>query len=147
MKTETKKKLLLIPFALLIYILAQSGNDSISQPSSATGGDTVLQEAYSEKESDLQIRGEGVVVKVLPDDNKGLRHQKFILRISPQQTVLVAHNIDIAKRVAGIKEGDIVEFYGEYEWTPQGGVIHWTHFDPDGRHIHGWLRHNGVTYQ
>ncbi len=147
MRTETKKKLLLLPFALLIYILAQSGSDSISQPSSEIAGDTVLQEAYNGKESDLQIRGQGVVVKVLPDDNKGLRHQKFILRISPEQTVLVAHNIDIAKRIDGLKVGDSVEFYGEYEWTPQGGVIHWTHFDPDGRHIHGWLRHKGMTYQ
>ncbi len=147
MKKESKKKLLLIPFALLIYILAQSGTDSISQSSSNVGSDAVLQDAYSEKESDLQIRGEGVVVKVLGDDNKGIRHQKFILRISPKQTVLVAHNIDIAKRIDDLKEGDRVEFYGEYEWTPQGGVIHWTHFDPDGRHIHGWLRHNGITYQ
>ncbi|MCK5070226.1 MAG: DUF3465 domain-containing protein, partial [Desulfocapsa sp.] len=28
-----------------------------------------------------------------------------------------------------------------------GGVIHWTHRDHNGRHIDGWLKYNGKTYQ
>lgn len=114
-----------------------------------TGGedDLTVSDAYTSKVSDLQIQGKGVVVKLLPDDLKGSKHQRFILKISPEQTVLVAHNIDIAQRINGLQKGDSVEFYGEYEWNAKGGVIHWTHFDPDGRHLHGWLRHDGKTYQ
>ena len=42
-----------------------------------------------------------------------------------------------------LEVGDVVEFFGEYEWNEQGGVIHWTHHDPAGRHTDGWLRHGG----
>ncbi len=147
MRGSIKKNLLLIPFALLIYVLSQTGTGTVPGHRADAGSDVVLQQAYAEKKSDLQMEGRGIVVKVLPDDLKGSRHQKFILRISPEQTVLVAHNIDIAERIKGLKKGDRVDFYGEYEWSAKGGVIHWTHFDPGGHHIHGWLRHNGKTYQ
>lgn len=87
------------------------------------------------------------MTKVLRDDLKGSRHQRFILKTDTGQTLLVAHNIDLAPRIDGLKAGDTVEFYGEYEWNPKGGVIHWTHHDPDNRHVAGWLRHQGRTYQ
>jgi hypothetical protein len=37
--------------------------------------------------------------------------------------------------------------FGEYEYSNQGGVIHWTHHDPSRRHEDGWLKHDGKTYQ
>ena len=83
----------------------------------------------------------------MKDDNEGSRHQKFILELSTGQTVLVAHNIDLARRVENLAQGDKVAFYGEYVWNEKGGVIHWTHHDPRGRHVGGWLKHNGITYQ
>jgi hypothetical protein len=60
---------------------------------------------------------------------------------------LIAHNIDLAPRVAQLNTGGTILFYGEYEWNEKGGVIHWTHHDPDNRHINGWLKHGGKTYQ
>ncbi len=92
--------------------------------------DAVLQQAYQSQQSDLQVQGFGQLVKVLPDDNDGSRHQKFILKLNSEQTLLVAHNIDLAPRIPNLKVGDIVEFYGEYEWNKKGGVLHWTHKDP-----------------
>jgi len=59
----------------------------------------------------------------------------------------VAHNIDVAPRVGGLDEGDSVAFRGVYEWNAEGGVIHWTHQDPEGEHAPGWIRHEGKTYQ
>ncbi len=109
--------------------------------------DAVLQQAYQSQQSDLQVQGFGQVAKVLPDDNDGSRHQKFILKLNSGQTLLVAHNIDLAPRIPNLKVGDSVEFYGEYEWNKKGGVLHWTHKDPQNRHAHGWLKHNGQVYE
>ncbi|WP_373950658.1 DUF3465 domain-containing protein [Vibrio pomeroyi] len=109
--------------------------------------DIRLEQAYEHHQSDVQVRGSGTVFRILPDDNKGSRHQKFILRLDSKQTVLVAHNIDLAPRTQDIRKGDRVEFYGEYEWNKKGGVIHWTHRDPNNRHVHGWLKHNGNVYE
>ena len=86
-------------------------------------------------------------MNILPDDNDGSRHQRFILRLESGQTVLIAHNIDLAPRIDSLSEGNLVEFYGEYEWNSRGGVVHWTHHDPRGSHVDGWLKHDGQTYQ
>ena len=83
------------------------------------------------------------MVKVLADDREGSRHQRFILRLPDDRTVLVAHNIDLAERLAGLAVGDTVAFRGEYQPNDRGGVIHWTHHDPQGRHAGGWLSANG----
>ena len=107
----------------------------------------ILQQAFENQESDIQVKGAGTVLKTLPDDNQGTRHQRFILKLSSGQTLLVAHNIDLADKIKGLKKGDKVGFYGEYEWSEQGGVLHWTHHDPAGRHTDGWLEHNGRVYQ
>jgi len=102
---------------------------------------------YQAPQSGAQMGGEGLVERVLADDNDGSRHQRFILRLASGQTLLIAHNIDIANRIEALRIGERVEFYGQYESNPQGGVIHWTHHDPDGNHLAGWLKHNGIVYQ
>ena len=83
----------------------------------------------------------------LPDDTEGDRHQRFIVRLASGQTLLIAHNIDVAPRVEGLDEGDTVGFRGVYEWSDEGGSVHWTHHDPDGSHAPGWILHQGRTYQ
>ncbi len=109
--------------------------------------DNELQEAYKSRKSNLQIQGKGIVIKKLRDDLEGSKHQKFILKLNSGQTLLVAHNIDLAPKITSLKKGDMIEFYGEYEWNKKGGVIHWTHNDPKGRHVSGWLKHNAITYK
>ena len=103
--------------------------------------------AFANRQSDIQVQGQGIVIRMLKDDLDGSRHQRFILELDTGQDLLIAHNIDIAPRITGLEKGDTVEFYGEYEWNSKGGVIHWTHHDPNHRHIDGWLKHRGKTYQ
>lgn len=116
-------------------------------PDGAGYSDQVLADAFRNRTSSLQVEGSGSVIKLLPDDNDGSRHQRFILRLESGQKLLVAHNIDLAPRISQLQVGDEVAFYGEYEWNAKGGVIHWTHHDPQRRHVDGWLRHNGRTYK
>ncbi len=128
-------------FCALLLVLLSFGISHVQ------ANDTRLKQAYENHHSDVQVRGSGTVYRVLPDDNKGSRHQKFILRLDSGQTLLVAHNIDLAPRVQDLAKGDRVEFYGEYEWNKKGGVMHWTHKDPRNHHAHGWLKHNGKVYE
>lgn len=113
----------------------------------SAASEQLLATAYQNRQSDIQVGGKGIVIKTLPDDTTGSQHQKFILKLSSGQTVLISHNIDLAPRINSLRKGDTVEFYGEYEWNSNGGVVHWTHHDPNGRHEAGWLKHNGTSYQ
>jgi len=123
------------------YLLPEgSGETPFSTPLSTP-------DSFDRSDSSQQVQGRGVVARVLSDDNVGSRHQRFILELASGQTVLVAHNIDLAPRVPSLRAGDVVEFYGEFEWNEQGGVVHWTHHDPNGRHPDGWLKAGGRTYQ
>ncbi len=124
-----------------------SGADTSAPASSRPGDSSVLTKAFEQRRSNLQVEATGIVSRVLADDNDGSRHQRIIVRVSPQQTVLIAHNIDLAPRVEAIKAGDSISFAGEYEWNSQGGVIHWTHRDPAGQHVAGWLEVAGRRYQ
>jgi hypothetical protein len=105
-----------------------------------------IEQAFYRKLSDVQVIGKGAVVKLLADDNKGSRHQKFLVKINPEQTLLIAHNIDLAPRVP-LKVGDEILFSGEYVYNPKGGIIHWTHHAPQGNHEAGWVMLNGQKYQ
>jgi len=113
----------------------------------APSGDTALARLFQTKQSNVQVSGSGTVTRLLADDTQGGRHQRFILQLASGQTLLVAHNIDIAPRLDGLAVGDQVGFYGEYVYTDQGGTIHWTHHDPAGTHVAGWLEWRGHRFQ
>lgn len=114
-------------------------------PSLPPLGGTVA-EAFRTHRSNVEVETGGRVLRVLPDDQEGSRHQRFIVRMAGGISVLVAHNVDLAPRVP-VTPGDSVELRGEYEWNDRGGVIHWTHHDPDGRREGGWIRHASRLYR
>lgn len=152
------KKLLLIAalaaaayFVLVPASCTPGGQEDADNPavSLAAGdsSDAALEDAFANHRSNVQVSGQGTIAKILPDDTEGSSHQRFIVRLDSGQTVLMTHNIDLAPRIDSLREGDTVAFFGEYVWNPKGGVIHWTHHDPQGRHPAGWVRHDGQTYQ
>lgn len=128
-----------------------------SSSSSATAIDSILestrtpderiQTAFENEENDLQVLVRGNVIRLLSDDTSGDQHQRFIIELESGQTLLIAHNIDIGERVPDSVLGNEVYVYGVYEWNDEGGVIHWTHEDPDEGHIEGFIQFNGYQYQ
>jgi Protein of unknown function (DUF3465) len=106
-----------------------------------------IDRAFHDRRSNVQVAGRGVVANILQDDNDGSRHQRFILTLPSGRTLLVAHNIDLAPRVEPLDAGDTIAFAGEYEWNSKGGVLHWTHRDPAGRHPGGWLERKGRRFE
>jgi hypothetical protein len=114
-------------------------------PAAPAPGSAAVLEAFKARRSGVEVEATGVVARRLADDRKGLPHERFILRVG-DLTVLVAHNTELAPPVP-VSTGDTVEVRGEYEWNQLGGVIHWTHREPDGRHSPGWIRLRGRLYQ
>jgi hypothetical protein len=129
------------------YVALSSPTDAAVLSALSDSSDAKLASAYKHRTSNIQIKGQGTVVKILPDDNDGSRHQRFIVQLNSGQTLLIAHNVDVAPRVLSLTIHDFVRFYGQYEWNKKGGVIHWTHKDTRGSHVAGWIEHNGHLYQ
>lgn len=156
---KIQKNNLVIVTIIVVLIAAYVGidlkqnnlNDNVVKTSiveeAAVDDQHKIMKAYQQQISNIQVQSKGEVKAILADDNDGSRHQKMILKLENGLTVLVAHNIDLAPRVEGLRKGEIVEFYGEYEYSPKGGVIHWTHHDPQGKHVDGWLKYQGKSYQ
>jgi len=142
-----KNLITIIVLLVCAYIGWGQFNRSDDSVAFTNQNDTVLSSALKERISGVQAEGNGIVIKILSDDEVGSRHQRFILKLHSGQTLLIAHNIDLAPRLSTLREGDVVAFSGVYEWNSKGGVIHWTHLDPNGHHEAGWLKHNGRIYQ
>ena len=130
----------------LVYGLLEKSPDLLPGAPPPQDESRVLR-LYQEQRSGEMVEGVGTVDRLLRDDLDGSRHQRFILSLSSGHTLLVSHNIDLASRIADLEEGDVVMFRGQYEWNDRGGILHWTHHDPDGRRQGGWLQHHDETYR
>ena len=118
-----------------------------AQPAAAARPADGVREAFEQQARGRMLQAAGRVERILADDRDESPHQRFIIATDSGVTVLVAHNLDLAPRLNGLARGDQVTVYGEYEWNPQGGVLHWTHDDPQGRHAAGYIEWQGRKYQ
>lgn len=126
-------------------MLAACGAPSAATP--AAGDDAAIVQDFLNHQSHVEVTADGTVVTILPDRSSRTGvHEQFILRLSSGNlTVEVEHNISIGARVP-VMEGDHLVVHGEYIWTGKGGLIHYTHHDPQGRHEGGFITDNGKTY-
>jgi len=143
--------LALVMLALLLYVWEvrpqRAEKQDAGTPGTSVGADAAVVEAFNKRQSAVWLEAHGVVDRLLADDERGSRHQKFILRLDNGHTLLISHNIDLAPRVEDLSPGDPIAFRGQYEWNDKGGVVHWTHHDPDGHRPGGWVRHDGREYR
>ena len=101
---------------------------------------------FVKRDTGTWIEVKGFVRRLLSDDDDGSRHQRFIVDIGNRMTLLIAHNIDLAKRVP-IGMGDRVYVRGMFEWNDLGGLVHWTHHDPLGVEDGGYVRYRQREYR
>ena len=109
--------------------------------------DAAIVSDFHNHQSSVEVTADGTVVRLLPDRSSSTGvHEQFILKLSSGDiTVEVEHNISIGAR-APVQEGDHVIVHGEYIWNAQGGLIHFTHHDPQGAHEGGYIQESGKTY-
>ena len=131
---------------LIVAAIAYGSSHVSCGKKSGPGEEGDLAQAHARQLSDVLVESGGRVVFLMGDDTRGSRHQHFLVEVPEGFTVKIAHNIDLAKRVPAAV-GDEVEFRGVYEFNEKGGVVHWTHHDPDGRHPGGWIKHRGKVYE
>jgi len=110
--------------------------------------DAAIVTDFRNHQSNVEVTADGTIVRLLADRSSSTgTHEQFIIKLSSGDlTVEVEHNISIARRVP-VKEGDQVIVHGEYVWNAQGGLIHFTHHDPQGTHEGGYIVDGGTTYE
>ncbi|MEO0998769.1 MAG: DUF3465 domain-containing protein, partial [Pseudomonadota bacterium] len=108
--------LLLIAAALAWIVERQTAGGFAGTDTSvdAAAGSEALASAFARRANDEWVEARVTVVRLLADDNDGSRHQRFVAASAGGQTVLVAHNIDLAERVP-LAVGDSVYLRGQYE--------------------------------
>ncbi len=134
--------LVLVLGAIAAWQVRQTPDNPGPDADGATGA---VEAAWQDHRSGIMLQTAGRVQRLLADDREGSRHQRFLLDLPSGHTVLVVHNIDLAQRVP-MAVGDEVVLHGQFEWNERGGLIHWTHHDPAGRHEGGWIEHDGRRY-
>lgn len=124
----------------------------VGAPVAARSGNAVsvaqgqILQAQQQRAQKVWLMVQAAVLRNLPDDRRPPCHQRFLLKLDNGSTVMVAHNTDLAPRVP-VSPGNVVLIRGEYIWNEKGGVLHWTHHDPQGTEEGGWIQLNGQTYK
>ncbi len=145
MKTKNLKLITAILFVLAALAYGWIQPELTRPEFGSTDTGVTVEALFQNRISGEMVEFQGRVSRILPDDNDGSRHQRFIVSLASSHTVLIAHNIDLAPRVP-LQIGRSVSIFGQYEWNEKGGVVHWTHKDPRGTHVAGWIQYQGHTY-
>ncbi|MHC5012257.1 MAG: DUF3465 domain-containing protein, partial [Planctomycetota bacterium] len=89
---DSKRALVVLLVALAVYAYTR-----VKETERRAEGEVA--DLFRAQRSGVMVELEAEVVKVLGDDREGARHQRFLLAVGSDLTVLVAHNIDLAPRV------------------------------------------------
>jgi hypothetical protein len=135
---------------LSVFVVAMVAGCAAPATTGNSADNAAVYNAWVQKRSYVEVTASGSVARVL-----GTRpgpsgvHTQFLVHLGAGGnglTVRVADNVDMTGRLA-ISPGDSVVLRGEYIYDPRGGLIHWTHRDPRGRHEAGYVSINGRYYQ
>lgn len=121
-----------------------------SHPSqNAPANNSAVYAAFLSGTSRVEVSAGGTVTRTLGTRvGRSGTHEGFLVRMDgPRPLVVrVEDNVDLTGPIP-VRVGEHVVVHGEYEYYPRGGVIHWTHHDPAGRHENGYVEIGGKRYQ
>lgn len=112
----------------------------------AQAGDTALCDAIAQQKGVRFIEADNIwIERLLDDDLKPPKHQRWIGRLSCGARILLVYNISLCERVP-VQVGDRIQVGGELLFTRGLPLIHWLHEDPKNRRPHGYVILNGRKY-
>jgi predicted small secreted protein len=95
------------------------------------------------RDSRAQVYTTGTITVINKEDNTGLPHQKFDLKVDSDITLSIVSNLDFGR--IPLTVGKKISICGEFRRIGKG-MVHWTHFDPHGGHPNGFSILDGVLY-
>ena len=130
--------------ALVALVIASSCNPPAAN---AVADNAAVQRAFERRTDQVQVTLIGTIDRLLSDqDGPSGPHERFIVRLTDvAMTVLIEHNLALAPRVP-VATGEAVVVHGEYIWNAQGGLVHFTHHDPNRSHEGGYILYGGKRY-
>jgi len=105
----------------------------------------LIVQAYDGRTSNIIVETEARVVLLLPDIEDLGKFQEFKIELENGHVLRVLHDLDESNRVP-LAVSSKIRLRGEYDWSVDGGVIHWTHDDPAGQREGGWIDYLGQRY-
>ena len=116
--------------------------------SAQTPDDGAVCSAYGAQRSGVEVVATGTIVHLFGvEPGRTSPHEGFLMRLDSGCSLIV--RVEVNTDFTGdipLRDDERVTVKGEYEYYPRGGVIHWTHHDPRGRHENGFVETGGSTY-
>jgi len=134
-------KLTLILLVCSVVLIGVSKSKLVAAQGILVSGNQVAM-MYEEKVQHAIVEGAGTIIEILQNKPQ----QRFIVRLANSQIIHIVHDTELAAPITELREGDIIEFRGKYEWTEEGGRLTHTYFD-NNEEQSGWLRYHGELFQ
>ncbi|GAC1501129.1 MAG: DUF3465 domain-containing protein [Vulcanimicrobiaceae bacterium] len=129
----------------IAFAACQGGNSTANAPATLAAAQALCQGGRRH----VEIHDRGIVTRVLGvRAGRGSSHEGFVMQSPGRATHALAVRVEDNVSLTGfipLRVGDRVEVQGQYECDD--AVVHWTHHDPSGRHIGGFITANGRTYR
>lgn len=132
-----------IPIVVLaIFIITHYLNRDIS-----------VTEAFSEHLPKVEVRDNAYIIQILQDDStipattstNTQRIQKFRARTKDGQTEFTFQYNIIGTETMALKIGRSIQFYGQYQYSPDGGIVEVPYKTKSGRYV-GWVVYDNKRY-
>jgi len=102
--------------------------------------------AFEQGRTGVWVSGHGTVKQLVGDETvAGERHQRIVVDVGEVFDLIVRHSVEASERVP-VVQGDTIAFQGRYEFNGRGGVLGFTHHDPEEPGGGGWVRYQGNVY-